>query len=129
MLVAVNALMASIDATQYRRHADNVIVTQALKAKGAGKVIVSEVAERRKEYATEFGADIILDPSKEDVVARVKELTDNVGVAVVYDCAGECFFIVLLRMPTLPLADHILRPELGVQVGLDTGIQCLRVHG
>jgi len=52
---------------------------------------VSEVAERRKEYATEFGADVILDPSKEDVVARVKELTDNVGVAVVYDCAGESF--------------------------------------
>lgn len=56
---------------------------------------MSEVAERRKEYATEFGADIILDPSKEDVVARVKELTDNVGVAVVYDCAGESVFFVL----------------------------------
>jgi len=93
---------------------------QALRAKGAGKVIVSEVAERRKEYATEFGADIILDPSKEDVVARVKELTDNVGVAVVYDCAGMSAFRAsalagyrsafwsCLRLSLL-IADHIFR--------------------
>jgi len=70
---------------------------------------VSEVAERRKEYATEFGADIILDPSKEDVVARVKELTDNVGVAVVYDCAGESVCFVLLTCWPHPFLLFFLR--------------------
>jgi len=65
-----------------------VSVIQAAKAKGAGKIIVSEVAERRKEYAMEFGADLIIDPSKEDIVARIRELTHNRGVDVVYDAAG-----------------------------------------
>lgn len=79
-------------------------VIQALKAKGAGRILVSEVAERRKQYAKEFGADIIIDPSKEDIVKRVHDITEDVGVSVVYDAAG-------------------------VQVGLDSGILCLRVHG
>jgi threonine dehydrogenase-like Zn-dependent dehydrogenase len=63
-------------------------VIQAAKAKGAGKIIVSEVAERRKEYATEFGADLIIDPVKEDIVARIREITKGKGVDVVYDAAG-----------------------------------------
>ena len=98
---------------------------QALKAKGAGKVIVSEVAERRKEYATEFGADIILDPSKEDVVARVKELTDNVGVAVVYDCAGESSLSFSPSGPVLRLAcGHICAKYYGQLTKFCARIRC-----
>lgn len=63
-------------------------VIQALKAKGVGRIIVSEVADRRKDFAKEFGADVIIDPSKEDIVEKVKGLTDGEGVAVVFDCAG-----------------------------------------
>jgi len=79
-------------------------VILALKARGHGRIIVSEVSAQRKSFAREFGADIILDPTKEDIVARCKELCDNQGVHVVYDCAG-------------------------VQAGLDQAVQAVRARG
>ncbi|KAF1988986.1 GroES-like protein [Aulographum hederae CBS 113979] len=63
-------------------------VIQALKARGAGKVIVSEISGKRKEFAKDFGADYVLDPTKDDVVARCKELCEGQGVHVAFDCAG-----------------------------------------
>ncbi|KAH9875256.1 hypothetical protein J1614_004747 [Plenodomus biglobosus] len=60
----------------------------ALKAKGCDKIIVSEVSQRRQEFAKKFGADHIIDPTKEDVAKRCKNLTSNKGVHIVYDCAG-----------------------------------------
>lgn len=63
-------------------------VVQCLKARGAEKIIVAEVAGERKRFARDFGATDIVDPSKEDVVARVKELTGGKGVDVALDCAG-----------------------------------------
>ena len=79
-------------------------VIQALRAKGADKIIVSEIAPRRKEFATEFGAHHIIDPSKDDVVETVRKICGGVGVNVVFDCAG-------------------------VQAGLDTGVLALRARG
>lgn len=64
-------------------------VLQVLKARGAEKVIVSEVSPRRKQFAAEFGADYVLDPTKEDVVARVRELCDGQGAHVAFDDAGR----------------------------------------
>lgn len=79
-------------------------VIHALKARGADKIIVSEVAPRRKEFATQFGAHYVLDPTKDDVVARVKEICGGVGVNVAFDAAG-------------------------VQAGLDTAILAIRARG
>ena len=79
-------------------------VIQALRAKGADKIIVSEVAPRRKEFAKQFGANYVVDPTKEDVVKRVKELCDGQGAHVVFDAAG-------------------------VQPGLDIAILALRARG
>lgn len=63
-------------------------VIQALKARGADKIIVSEVSSMRKEYALDFGAHHVLDPTKDDIVARCRELCDGQGVHVVFDAAG-----------------------------------------
>lgn len=60
----------------------------ALKAKGCDKIIVSEVSRRRQVFATKFGADYVIDPTKEDLAVRCKALTANKGVHIVYDCAG-----------------------------------------
>ena len=79
-------------------------VIQALKAKGAEKIIVSEVAPRRKDFAKAFGADYLIDPTKENVVERVKEICGGQGVHVVFDAAG-------------------------VQPGLDVAIPALRARG
>lgn len=63
-------------------------VLQCLRARGVEEVYVVEVARERKEFARYFGASVVLDPSQEDVVARVRELTGGVGVDVVLDAAG-----------------------------------------
>jgi len=63
-------------------------VILALKAKGAEKIIVSEVSKKRQDFAKNFGAHYVIDPTKEDVVKRCRELCDGLGVHVVFDCAG-----------------------------------------
>jgi threonine dehydrogenase-like Zn-dependent dehydrogenase len=60
---------------------------KALKATGAGKVIVVEVDEFKKEMARKNGADYIID-GREDVPARIKELTDGLGADYAFDTAG-----------------------------------------
>lgn len=59
-------------------------VIQALKARGAEKIIVSEMAPRRKDFAKQFGAHYVVDPSKEDVPARVREICDNQGANIAF---------------------------------------------
>ncbi|MGC0238293.1 2,3-butanediol dehydrogenase [Arthrobacter sp. SD76] len=58
--------------------------------KGLGvTTIVSELSQARKEKATSSGvADHVLDPSREDVPARVLELTNGTGADVAFECAG-----------------------------------------
>jgi threonine dehydrogenase-like Zn-dependent dehydrogenase len=63
-------------------------VIQALRARDCGPIIVSELSSSRQKFARHFGADAILDPRHDDVVARVKELTGGEGVDIVFDCAG-----------------------------------------
>ena len=63
-------------------------VVQTLVAKGAEKIIVSEVASRRREFAKQFGAHHVLDPTKDDIVLRVRELCHGPGVNVAFDAAG-----------------------------------------
>ena len=58
----------------------------------------------RKQYAKDFGAHVVLDPSKEDIVARCRELCDGQGVNIAFDCAG-------------------------VQPGLDSAVGAVRARG
>ena len=60
-----------------------------LKAQGAGKVFLSEIAEARAQKAREFGADFVLNPSQEkDIVVRtVLEQTDD-GVDIAFEASG-----------------------------------------
>ena len=79
-------------------------VIQVLKIKGAEKIIVSEMAPKRKDFAKQFGADHVLDPSKDDIVSKVRDLCDGKGVDIAFDCAG-------------------------VQVGLDQAIPSIGARG
>ncbi|TFD01910.1 2,3-butanediol dehydrogenase [Cryobacterium sinapicolor] len=58
--------------------------------KGIGvTTIVSELSVARKEKSLSSGAaDYVVDPTTENVKARVLELTDGVGVDVAFECAG-----------------------------------------
>ncbi len=58
------------------------------KAAGASLVIVSEPNEYRRDLAKKMGADILLDPLKENIVDKVMELTDGEGVDNVLEMSG-----------------------------------------
>ncbi|TKA77633.1 hypothetical protein B0A49_04197 [Cryomyces minteri] len=64
-------------------------VVQALVARKAAKIIMSEVAPARQAFAREFGAHHVLDPRTDDTVAMSKELCGGEdGPDIVFDCAG-----------------------------------------
>ncbi|KAE8442110.1 hypothetical protein EG329_003816 [Mollisiaceae sp. DMI_Dod_QoI] len=65
-----------------------IAVIQALRARGCGQIIVSELSASRQRFAKQFGADTILDPRKVDIVKSVRDLTGGEGVDIVFDCAG-----------------------------------------
>jgi len=64
---------------------------QALKAAGAGKIIVIGLDQDKKrfEMAEKLGADHIVNASKEDVVNRVRELTEGLGADIVVETANS----------------------------------------
>jgi threonine 3-dehydrogenase len=59
------------------------------RAVGAAQVIAMEVNEYRRGIAKEMKADLVLDPSKEDVRKIVAERTSGAGVDVVLEMAGH----------------------------------------
>jgi L-iditol 2-dehydrogenase len=52
------------------------------KIRGARKVILIDVQPHRLELARAFGADVLVDGTREDVAARVREETEGAGVSV-----------------------------------------------
>jgi len=63
-------------------------------AKSLGATVIGTVGSQAKaELAKAHGADHVIDYSKEDFVARVKEITDGKGVPVVYDSVGRDTFL------------------------------------
>jgi len=59
------------------------------RAAGASLVIASDFNERRLELARSMGAQLLLNPGKDDVVARVKEATGGDGVDLVCEMSGH----------------------------------------
>ena len=53
------------------------------KRMGATKIICVEPSEERLEQARNFGADVLIDPNKENAVNRVLDETDGLGANVV----------------------------------------------
>jgi threonine 3-dehydrogenase len=55
---------------------------------GATRVIATDVNAERRAMAKALGADVVLDPVADDVVGRVRGLTDGNGVDVVLEMSG-----------------------------------------
>src|SRR6202051_1394697 len=67
-----------------------------------GRIVAIDLAAARLEKALEFGADVTIDNSKEDAVARVMELTDGLGADVAIEAVG---------LPeTFELCTELIRP-------------------
>jgi len=56
---------------------------------GASKVIISEMIEERLTKASELGADLVINPEKEDLAAAIREATDGRGVDVIIVAASS----------------------------------------
>lgn len=55
---------------------------------GAGLIIAVEAKPDRAELARRFGADVVVDPTREDVVEAVLRITDGVGVDSAIEALG-----------------------------------------
>jgi (R,R)-butanediol dehydrogenase / meso-butanediol dehydrogenase / diacetyl reductase len=65
-----------------------LLLAAVLKAEGL-TVIVSELSEARKAKALSTGvADHVLDPTKDDLNARVQEITHGLGADVCFECSS-----------------------------------------
>ena len=61
--------------------------TQFARAMGA-RVVALDTVPERLQLAKGLGADIVIDPAKDDAVAALKELTQGRGVDKAIDCSG-----------------------------------------
>ncbi len=62
---------------------------QFAKLSGAQPLIAVDVDETKLELARQVGADICINPSKEDALARIKEVTGGRGVKLSLEAAGN----------------------------------------
>jgi len=67
-----------------------LLTTAVLKRTGAGKIIVTDLSDTRLEMAQEMGATHTINASgsMEDRVQQIMDLTDGIGVEIVFECAG-----------------------------------------
>ena len=52
-------------------------------------LVVLDLNEGRLKKAKEFGADIVMNPAKEDVVAKIKEMTNGYGCDIYVEATGH----------------------------------------
>jgi threonine dehydrogenase-like Zn-dependent dehydrogenase len=65
-----------------------LMATAGARLRGAGLVIGIESVPHRQELAREYGADVIVDFTREDVVERIGELTGGQGVDTAIEALG-----------------------------------------
>ncbi len=65
-----------------------LVSMMALKARGVSEVYMVDIMEKRLEKALELGAAGVINGAKEDVLERVKELTNGSGTDLVIETAG-----------------------------------------
>lgn len=65
-----------------------LVSMMALKARGVSEVYVVDIMEKRLQKALELGAAGVINGAEEDVLERVKELTDGAGMDLVIETAG-----------------------------------------
>ena len=88
--------------------------TTLCKARGAAKVIVSEVSDFRAKHCMSAGADVIVNPKEEDIEEAVLRETDGLGADLVIDAVGVL----------LPDAIRIVRPAGDIILfGMNSSVQ------
>ncbi|HEY0849538.1 MAG TPA: zinc-binding dehydrogenase [Bradyrhizobium sp.] len=65
-----------------------MIAVQGLKARGARRVIAIDYSDKHLAMAKDLGADILINTTRTDAIAEVRELTHGIGVDVSYHSCG-----------------------------------------
>ncbi|RMG39587.1 MAG: galactitol-1-phosphate 5-dehydrogenase [Planctomycetota bacterium] len=65
-----------------------LLVIQAVRLKGAGRVIAVDLADHKLQTARRLGADVTLNPQTTDVVQAVRELTEGRGADASIEVVG-----------------------------------------
>ncbi len=68
-------------------------IVQGARLAGAARVIVSDPISERRDVAAAMGATDEIDPTKEDVITRVHELTNGIGADYAFDAVGRAALI------------------------------------
>ena len=66
-----------------------LMATVGAKLLGAGLIIAVEAVPKRKELATHFGADVVVDFKAQDPVQAILDLTDGHGVDAAIEALGS----------------------------------------
>ncbi len=66
-----------------------LLAIQAAKVYGVSEIYATDVVPFRQELAKEMGVTAVIDPMKEDVQARIAELTGGKGVTVIVETSGN----------------------------------------
>jgi len=59
-----------------------------LKVLGFGPIVLSEPVEKKRDLGKRFGADLVIDSLKEDIVDQGREWTGGPGFETILECAG-----------------------------------------
>ncbi|MBW6397236.1 2,3-butanediol dehydrogenase [Roseomonas sp. HJA6] len=85
--VRLSSLKAGDTAAVFGAGPIGLLVVEALRAAGAAAIHVVELSPQRAAKAKELGATTVIDPSQENAVARLRDLTDG-GVDVAFEVTG-----------------------------------------
>jgi L-iditol 2-dehydrogenase len=92
--------------------ASGLMATQCAKLAGARKIIVTEPVAEKRKISLRLGADIALDPSNQNIVERILEMTSKEGADTVIECVG--------KPSTIGICTQLLKhrhPSFGMQPG------------
>ncbi len=64
------------------------------RARGARTIIAADISDYRIRFAARLGADHVVNPKREDLVATVRDLTRGAGVDVLLEMSGAATAIV-----------------------------------
>ena len=80
-----------------------LILLQEIKLTGASKIIAIDIRDEMLELAHKLGADILINPKKENLKKKINEITNDKGVDIAFEIGGV--------QSTLDIAPEIIRME------------------
>jgi len=63
-------------------------VVKLLKIRGFNPIVISEPVAEKRDLARKFGADIVLDPLSDNLMAEAFQINSGCGFSSVFECSG-----------------------------------------